>query len=232
VSEPSEFCPRCGTRRTGAFRFCRSCGLDFDDQTQLAQSAIAPVAPPLQAQRSAYVPVPPTGRDTGPLKALGNAFLVIATIGAGIYLFSRLTGSSGGTAADPTPTRAPVVTATPWSIDVADVTYTKRLTVGDTIDVDVTITNTGSRASLRTKFQFDGLDDYADLIGCIPECEYEELLGLYTTLPGVAAGDTVVYHVEFLAKALGVADWSICVYDEETAGEQVYCGSGSTTIGT
>ena len=23
-------CPRCGTRRVGAFRFCRSCGFDFD----------------------------------------------------------------------------------------------------------------------------------------------------------------------------------------------------------
>jgi hypothetical protein len=25
-----EFCPRCGTRRTGSFRFCRTCGLDYD----------------------------------------------------------------------------------------------------------------------------------------------------------------------------------------------------------
>jgi hypothetical protein len=27
------FCPRCGTQRTGSFRFCRSCGLDFDTAT-------------------------------------------------------------------------------------------------------------------------------------------------------------------------------------------------------
>lgn len=26
----TEFCPRCGYARTGSFRFCRSCGLDFD----------------------------------------------------------------------------------------------------------------------------------------------------------------------------------------------------------
>ena len=26
----SPYCPMCGTKRTGAFRFCRSCRLDFD----------------------------------------------------------------------------------------------------------------------------------------------------------------------------------------------------------
>ena len=25
------FCPQCGTRRTGYFRFCGRCGFDFDD---------------------------------------------------------------------------------------------------------------------------------------------------------------------------------------------------------
>jgi hypothetical protein len=27
---PTEFCPQCRTARTGAFRYCRSCGFDFD----------------------------------------------------------------------------------------------------------------------------------------------------------------------------------------------------------
>ena len=27
----AEFCPRCGTQRTGAFRYCRSCQFDFDN---------------------------------------------------------------------------------------------------------------------------------------------------------------------------------------------------------
>jgi hypothetical protein len=27
---PRELCPKCGTPRVGSFRFCRSCGLDFD----------------------------------------------------------------------------------------------------------------------------------------------------------------------------------------------------------
>jgi len=29
-SAGATFCPRCGERRVGAFRFCRKCGLDFD----------------------------------------------------------------------------------------------------------------------------------------------------------------------------------------------------------
>jgi len=27
---PASFCPKCGTQRTGALRFCRSCGFDLD----------------------------------------------------------------------------------------------------------------------------------------------------------------------------------------------------------
>lgn len=30
VAGVSSFCPKCGTQRTGSFRFCRSCGYDFD----------------------------------------------------------------------------------------------------------------------------------------------------------------------------------------------------------
>lgn len=35
-------CPACGTKRVGAFRFCRTCRLDFDALTALAESAEAP----------------------------------------------------------------------------------------------------------------------------------------------------------------------------------------------
>jgi hypothetical protein len=27
---PDQLCPRCGALRTGPFRYCRTCGLDFD----------------------------------------------------------------------------------------------------------------------------------------------------------------------------------------------------------
>ena len=36
------FCPRCGTPRTGSFRFCRNCGLDLDT---LSAAGAAPPAP-------------------------------------------------------------------------------------------------------------------------------------------------------------------------------------------
>jgi hypothetical protein len=44
---PTEFCPSCGQPRTGAFRFCRGCGFDFD-------AAPSPAAPsPSQTQQLA-----------------------------------------------------------------------------------------------------------------------------------------------------------------------------------
>jgi hypothetical protein len=45
----AEFCPKCGTPRTGTFRFCRTCGLDFD---------ALPAAPTV-------VPQPPAAPMTG-----------------------------------------------------------------------------------------------------------------------------------------------------------------------
>jgi hypothetical protein len=41
----------------------------------------------------------------------------------------------------------------------------------------------------------------------------------YLDMPGVPAGKTKLYRVQFLAKAVGVADLSICVYDASGGGE-------------
>ena len=38
----SAFCPQCGTARTGPFRFCRSCGLDFEGLPAAAEHSLAP----------------------------------------------------------------------------------------------------------------------------------------------------------------------------------------------
>src|SRR3972149_5054674 len=45
----SDFCPQCGTARLGAFRYCPSCGFDFDTATA-GQGAPAPPQPPRQPQ--------------------------------------------------------------------------------------------------------------------------------------------------------------------------------------
>jgi hypothetical protein len=51
------FCPRCGTPRLGAFRFCRQCELDFD---ALTFSPNAPPTPPaLLAEPDAPAEQPP-----------------------------------------------------------------------------------------------------------------------------------------------------------------------------
>jgi len=42
----TDFCPNCGTPRVGAFRFCRSCQLDFDAVTDAAPAAGPAIAPP------------------------------------------------------------------------------------------------------------------------------------------------------------------------------------------
>lgn len=40
--EDSRFCPQCGNARTGAFRFCRTCGFDFESQGALIGSSDKP----------------------------------------------------------------------------------------------------------------------------------------------------------------------------------------------
>jgi hypothetical protein len=50
------FCPRCGTPRLGAFRFCRQCELDFD---ALNFSPTADQAPPAILATPAAQPSPP-----------------------------------------------------------------------------------------------------------------------------------------------------------------------------
>jgi len=57
-----EFCPRCGTARAGAFRFCRSCGFDFEHDVP------PPAAAPEQPQTSSSAP-----RSLGQLTVLSQA---------------------------------------------------------------------------------------------------------------------------------------------------------------
>lgn len=60
-------CPTCGTARTGSFRFCRSCGLDFDAPVASAAAQmdqiLAATPAPTQVGRSGTdeVQQPPAG---------------------------------------------------------------------------------------------------------------------------------------------------------------------------
>ena len=46
-------CPTCGTARTGSFRYCRSCGFDFDAATATASTPAPAVATPTPAPEAA-----------------------------------------------------------------------------------------------------------------------------------------------------------------------------------
>jgi hypothetical protein len=61
VTLADAFCPRCGTPRTGSFRFCRSCGLDLD--ALAVAGAATPAAPTGLAAAPQRAPPP------GPLPA-------------------------------------------------------------------------------------------------------------------------------------------------------------------
>ena len=63
----SAFCPRCGTPRVGAFRFCRSCQFDFDDIAHGAGvPGTAPASPTLQTPAPTWPPPPISGNAPVP----------------------------------------------------------------------------------------------------------------------------------------------------------------------
>jgi hypothetical protein len=108
----STFCPKCGTRRVGAFRFCRSCGFDFD-----VDWAIHAPVPPAVRQRAPEPAVMPTPDGTDVAKpaarsSLGgllNGGLVIGGAIGGAVGVSTLVGWNG----DPLETIAGVFVVAP-----------------------------------------------------------------------------------------------------------------------
>jgi len=105
-------CPKCGTRRVGAFRFCLSCGFDFD-----TDPAIHAPVPPIVSQR---VPEPdatptPDGKNVAKsaarssLGGLVNGVLVIGGAIGGAVGVSTLVGWNG----DPIETIAGVFVVAP-----------------------------------------------------------------------------------------------------------------------
>ena len=67
-------CPTCGTARTGSFRYCRSCGFDFD-----APASDAPTPPPAAASpvADAVLGSPPTaGASDAPPQPAGDVIVI------------------------------------------------------------------------------------------------------------------------------------------------------------
>jgi hypothetical protein len=108
----STFCPTCGTRRVGGFRFCRSCGFDFD----IDRAIHAPV-PPAVSQRALEPDVMPMPDGTDVAKpaarpslgGLVNGVLVVGGAIGGAVGVSTLVGWNG----DPLETIAGVFVVAP-----------------------------------------------------------------------------------------------------------------------
>lgn len=110
----SSFCPKCGTARVGALRYCRSCGFDYDalaaevptveSGPPVATAAVPTPAPPVTLATAA----PPTKRGRARWLAYGAAALIVLAI-----IGSLTRPSSPDTAAAsliPRPTASPVPT--------------------------------------------------------------------------------------------------------------------------
>jgi micrococcal nuclease len=64
MTTEGRFCPTCGTKRTGFFRFCSKCGFDFDELVG-ATPAVAPIAPG-QVELAPSTPTAPAPVATPP----------------------------------------------------------------------------------------------------------------------------------------------------------------------
>lgn len=93
------------------------------------------------------------------------------------------------------------------------------------------IKNTGKAKNPSIEFQFNGISDYADIVGCTPDCETDDgFAGVTATVPGIAPGKKKTIEIEFIPTAIGAAHWDVCIYDDAQFGNQVWCGTGTTTV--
>lgn len=161
------FCPTCGRRRTGYFRFCNECGFDFDELaprptetiTEAVQAQPVPKPAPSPIALNTVTLERPTVPPPAPRWRIGERSVVrVAAVGLGALVvlgfMTNILGTQGRPAATTVPSVAlvsPVVVDSPPpapSEEVAEPTFgpppgRSRLAVvesvvdGDTINVDI-----------------------------------------------------------------------------------------------
>jgi hypothetical protein len=141
-----EFCPRCGAARTGAFKFCRGCGFDFEGGVGFA--AMKP--PPIPAASSAaLLPAPPlkAKAQTGRVTLVG----LLGAVGFGLWLFSRVYSSGTGVS-------LPLVTDTTagWHTNLA------QTTCGDFTGSMTSAQQIAAAASMLSIFRETEVSDASD----------------------------------------------------------------------
>ena len=112
----SSFCPKCGTPRVGAFRFCRSCQFDFDEIERMAGATGAPPAPqPSSAATNTSDASSGSASHQAPVPLRG-ALIILAIISvgaiAGLAMILATRGSGISAPASPAATESGVISAT------------------------------------------------------------------------------------------------------------------------
>jgi endonuclease YncB( thermonuclease family) len=103
------YCPQCGTRRTGYFRFCGRCGLDFDELTTRGPEE----QPPAAVTPDPTTPIWPPPLQWPPLDAKPTPEVVTAAVAVASPVPQVAVPPVPQTAAAPAPPATPAPPSTP-----------------------------------------------------------------------------------------------------------------------
>ena len=151
----SEFCPQCGSARTGAFRFCRQCRFDYDGVAPTEAPIAQPVAKPSTKSRL-------TGRQwlgSGVALVVGLAVIGNLTNAATPVSGAQSTAAPTSRVADATSTP----TSTPWATakpGLAPTGPTETATVVRIVDGDTIVVALNGK---NVKLRYIGMDTPEDV---------------------------------------------------------------------
>ena len=120
-------CPTCGTPRIGSFRYCRSCGLDYDTLTGSESTSGSPASPPVVERPAASIDPTAAGSsvavagDPDPSARTRRSRRLVAIVGTIIVAVIVGGLAVGGIAAGPSasPDPAALPSAAPVAVAVA-----------------------------------------------------------------------------------------------------------------